>query len=274
MSVIARRAVGSRSGRAGAASTRGGELGEHDAQLHQRERGAEAAADAAAERDPRVGPALRIRPEEALGPERRRVRVDVGAPVHEVDRRRHHGPGGQVDAGDRRRPLQVAQRRPAAPDAAAAPPSPPPRRTPRPRRAARPSRPASASSRSTVQLSAVAVVSCPATSSVTSSSRSSWSVIGAPSSSRARRAGARARRRPAPRGARRSARAAARRPARASARTAAPARPGRGPDVVMASSDAAAEHAREHRAQPVAQLVEPRGARPRRRRSRAARRRA
>ena len=39
--------------------------------------------------------------------------------------------------------------------------------------------------RSSVQASAVAVVSCPATSSVISSSRSSWSVSGAPSSSRA-----------------------------------------------------------------------------------------
>src|SRR5688500_9934001 len=50
---------------------RASQLGEHDAQLHQREGGPEAAPDAAAERDPAVGPALRAVAEEALRQEAR-----------------------------------------------------------------------------------------------------------------------------------------------------------------------------------------------------------
>ena len=65
-----------------------------------RERRAEAAAHAAAERDPRVGLGLGV--QEALGPERERVGVEVGAAVHERDRGAERRPRGDLVAADRR----------------------------------------------------------------------------------------------------------------------------------------------------------------------------
>ena len=76
-----------------------------------REARAEAAAHAAAERDPRVGAGGLL--EEALGAERERVRVDVLAGVHRAGcSARTATPAGQVVAGDARTaPSAAAGRR-------------------------------------------------------------------------------------------------------------------------------------------------------------------
>ena len=147
----------------------------------------------------RTGSTCRCRPavvaEEALRAEARRLGVELGAAVDEVDRRRDDGAGRQVEAGDRIGACRwrsttgsTGRRRSASLPAASAYSSPPaPQRRPAARRCARAARRSSAS--------AVAVVSWPATSSVTSSSRSSRSLIGC-RPRRAPRAAARARRRP------------------------------------------------------------------------------
>ena len=72
------------------------DLAQHDAHLHLGERGAEAAAHAAAVGDPRVRRGRLV--EEALRAEGVRVRVGLGAGVGEPDRGGDVGAGGEVDA--------------------------------------------------------------------------------------------------------------------------------------------------------------------------------
>ena len=76
------------------------------AHLERRERGAEAAARAAAERDERVR--LRRAVEEALGPERRRVLPQVGAAVRQVDARRDMDARRERPAADLERLQRLA----------------------------------------------------------------------------------------------------------------------------------------------------------------------
>jgi hypothetical protein len=80
---------------------------QHLGHLRLRERGAEATADAAAERDPRVR--LGVLVQEALRPELLRARVQVLSHVHEHDPGIHLDPGGELPAGHgpgpRQRPL-------------------------------------------------------------------------------------------------------------------------------------------------------------------------
>jgi hypothetical protein len=71
-----------------------------------REASAEAAADAAAERDPRLevsGP-----PEEALGTEGQGLRVEIGAAMEEHDARAENRSGRQLVAGNRDWPSERA----------------------------------------------------------------------------------------------------------------------------------------------------------------------
>ncbi len=117
VSVIARRKTGSDSGPRRLQLAALDQLGEHDLHLELRERPADAAANAAPERDPRVRPGRLL--EEPLGLEALRVRVDVGAAVDQVDRGRHRDPGGQLPAADLDR-LGQPPRRPARSPAAAA----------------------------------------------------------------------------------------------------------------------------------------------------------
>ena len=84
-----------------------GDRAQHGLHLEQREARAEAAAHAAAERDPRVGAGGLL--EEALGPERERVRVDVLARVHQQDVRLRPRRPREVVAGDLERRLQQPQ---------------------------------------------------------------------------------------------------------------------------------------------------------------------
>ena len=79
------------SGSAASRSRRRAIVSQHHALLGHRQRGAEAAADAAAERDPLVGAGLVADP--ALGPEGERVGVDVLAVVDEQDAHRHRRVG-------------------------------------------------------------------------------------------------------------------------------------------------------------------------------------
>src|SRR4051794_20506943 len=78
------------------------------AHLEHREARADAAPHAAAERQPRVG--LRRALEEALGAERVRIAVDVLAPVHEVDARRHHRADGDLVLAELERLVHDAPR--------------------------------------------------------------------------------------------------------------------------------------------------------------------
>ena len=75
-----------------------GDDGKDFGHLEQRERGAEAAADAAAEGDPGVGARRAV--EEALGPEGVRLGVEVFASVQQPNARRHRDAGGQLETGD------------------------------------------------------------------------------------------------------------------------------------------------------------------------------
>ena len=161
---------------------------QHDPHLVFGEGGADAAAHAAAEGDPGVGVGLAV--EEALGPELLRLGEEVLAVVQRGDRRQHVGARRQLVAADRERRGQLAgdvdDHRPRAQrlldrrlevvvlaggDRLAQA-----RRAPRRCAAAAPS----------PRRAPVAVVSWPAPSTVTSSSRSSSSLIGLPSSWRAR----------------------------------------------------------------------------------------
>ena len=81
---------------------------QHLVQLHRRERGAGAAAHAAAERQPGVRRGGAV--EEALGPEGGRVRPQLGAAVREVDARRHVDAGRQRPAAERERLGDLARR--------------------------------------------------------------------------------------------------------------------------------------------------------------------
>ena len=84
----------------------GDEFAEDDPHLELGEGSADAAPDAAAERDPGVGVGFAL--EEALGPELLRVGVDVLAQVDGGDRRHHEAARGQAVAADRRRRSQPA----------------------------------------------------------------------------------------------------------------------------------------------------------------------
>ena len=136
ISVIPRRAVGSAGGRAGAAATA--------AAASSASTTRSSISANAAPRQRRTPPPNGIHvyvppwgsgPRNRSGRNARRIGVELGAPVDEVDRRRDDGAGR---AGRRRRSSPAAggcAARRAAPGAAAAPPWRRPRRTPRPRRA-------------------------------------------------------------------------------------------------------------------------------------------
>ncbi len=79
---------------------------QHDPHLEQREAGAEAAPDPGGERHPLEWP-RRIFPQEALGPEREWVWIEVGAAVEQVDRGRHVDAGRQLPAAELQRGLQA-----------------------------------------------------------------------------------------------------------------------------------------------------------------------
>ena len=180
--VTLRRATRSARARRGAQVEALEDRREHDPHLHLRERRAEAAAHAAAVRDPGVGRRRAL--DEALGAEGVRVRVGVRAGVGEPDRGRDVGARGQRAGRCTRGRPPAAGRRAGRPGAAAATRRPRRARTARRRRACGPSRAGWRVSRSSVQASPVAVVSCPASSSVISWSRTSRSVIAEPSSKR------------------------------------------------------------------------------------------
>jgi hypothetical protein len=72
--------------------------GQHDAHLVFGERGAQATPYATSEGNPAVGPGSLLK--KAFRPELPRVRVDVGPPVQQVDRRHHTHPGRQPDSAD------------------------------------------------------------------------------------------------------------------------------------------------------------------------------
>ena len=161
---------------------------EDDALLGHRQRRAQAAADAAAEGDPLVGPRLAVEP--ALGLELERFRVEVLAVVQEQDadqdRRVRPAPRSRPGAraaspGGRRSapPAASASSRRSSPRSS----SRRPRRSPSaPSRAAARGRPGCAAGAPSVQASELAVVSCPARTRVSSSSRISSSVSSSPSS--------------------------------------------------------------------------------------------
>ena len=155
---------------------------QHDPHLHLREGRAQAAAHAAAVRDPGVGRGRAL--EEALGAERVRVRVGVRAGVGEPDRGRDVGARRQPQARCTPGRPPAGGPRAARPAAAAATRRPRRARTARRRRACASISSGWRVSRSSVQASPVAVVSCPASSSVISWSRTSRSLIAEPSSKR------------------------------------------------------------------------------------------
>ena len=136
---------------------------------------------AAAERDPAVGGGCPV--EKALGAELERLGIEVRPRVGQPDRGRHVGARRQRVAAGAKLATRGGARRAAAPGAAAAT-----RRSPRAASRSPPSASSAVSrrsvagecvSRSNVHASAVAVVSWPASSSVTSWSRSSRSLIAA-----------------------------------------------------------------------------------------------
>ena len=185
---MARRKGRSEAGRAGCDPVAFDQLAEDDLHLELGEGGAEAAADAAAEGDPGVGAGRVV--EEALGQEALRFRVDLGVAVDQVDAGRDRDAGRQLVAAELDRLGQLAERPARSPGAGAASPGSSRSgraRLPRPATSAR--RRSSLSGwrtrRSIAQERAVAVVSWPATSRVSSSSRISASLIGLPSSWRA-----------------------------------------------------------------------------------------
>ena len=162
---------------------------QHDLHLDLGERRADAAADAAAERDPRVGRRRRV-VEEALGPEgvRARGRCPGGGGRGRCSRRPSRPPAPCSADSSRSRSIRRGTSWTTGPqaqrlldDRVAVTSC---RRCAPPRSGAR-APPGGASRRSIAHASPVAVVSWPATSSVSSSSRSSSSLIGSPSSSRA-----------------------------------------------------------------------------------------
>ena len=161
---------------------------QHRPDLELRERGADAAPHAAAERDPRVGrravSSRKRSGRNACGSGYRSGRSCTSAIAGTTIVPARNAPARRVA----RRAWRRARRR-SPPGARAASPSRPRRRTSsspsRPRRAGDRIAPGLRSRRSNAHASAVALVSCPAVSSVISSSRSSRSVIGLPSSWRA-----------------------------------------------------------------------------------------
>ncbi len=160
----------------------------HDLHLEHREARADAAAPAAAERDPGVGAGRLL--EEALGAELVRVRVDRRVVMDEVGVRhqadaRRVGPAADLERHLHEARLAVRQHRAGGAGSPGSSPSGSRRRRSRARPRARRARAGCGRAARSAQASDVAVVSWPATSIVSSSSRSSCEDIGEPSSWRA-----------------------------------------------------------------------------------------